>query len=95
MSHRAAALKLLFAALVCGLLATLATGAIRNDPEAGLPEVRHYGYPLAWLVTDMNGPTQCLAANFALDAAFWAVVALLVLALLRRLSVQSGKSRIS
>ncbi|MEN3051729.1 MAG: hypothetical protein ABC595_00245 [Candidatus Methanosuratincola petrocarbonis] len=88
MSHRASALKLLFAALVCGSLATFATGAIRNDPEVGLPEVRRYGYPLAWLVTDMNGPTQYSAANFALDAAFWAIAALLVLAFLRRLSVK-------
>lgn len=85
MRDGASATKLLLVAAVCGLTAALATGIFRNDPGIGLPEVRHYGYPLAWLVTDMNGPTRHLLEYLALDALFWSVVSLVALSLARKM----------
>ncbi|MDH7556222.1 MAG: hypothetical protein ACQXXL_07050 [Candidatus Methanosuratincola sp.] len=84
MGGRDQALKLLLAAVACGIMAAIATGSVRNDPEVGLPELRHYGYPLAWLVTDMNGPAKYAFANFALDTAFWVTVSFAVLAWARK-----------
>lgn len=78
-------LRTLFIATFCGFAATLGTGMIRNESGIGLPEIRHYGYPLAWLATNLNGPNEYLALNFALDAVFWIVVSLLTLVLLERI----------
>lgn len=75
-------LRTLFIATFCGFAATLGTGMIRNESGIGLPEIRHYGYPLAWLATNLNGPNEYLALNFALDAVFWIAVSLLTLVLL-------------
>ncbi|MDI9644728.1 MAG: hypothetical protein QFX35_05865 [Candidatus Verstraetearchaeota archaeon] len=67
------ATKLLLVASALGFLGALATGSIRNEPGVGLPELKHYGYPLPWIVTDINGPNQYIPANLALDALFWGI----------------------
>ncbi|MDH5483334.1 MAG: hypothetical protein OEY22_10755 [Candidatus Bathyarchaeota archaeon] len=88
-------LKFLLVAVVCGLLASLGTGIIINDSGMGIPEVRHYGYPLAWLVSDLNGPTEYILANLAIDAAFWVAVSLVALVFLKKMAFPCLGIRIS
>ena len=81
--------KLLFGAVICGFLASLGTGAISSRSGIGLPEIKHYGYPLAWLVTNLNGPTEYVLINFVIDTAFWVIVSLVTLVFLDRVAFLS------
>ncbi len=71
-----ALLRHLFGAVVCGVLVSLATGAIENPPEASIIGARYYGYPLVWRVTmiTMNNTTDFRFANLAIDALFWITI---------------------
>jgi len=64
-------LKPLFGGIVCGIIVSLGTGLVENRPKFGLPELKHYGFPLVWRVTDLNGPTDYMLTNFVIDTAFW------------------------
>lgn len=87
--------KLLLVAIVCGLFATLGTASIPNESGISLPEIKHYGYPFAWLVTNLNGPNEYLMLNFALDAVFWIVVSLLMLVFLKKLVFPATEASVS
>ena len=92
---RIANLKLLLVAIVCGLFAALGTGSILNESGISLPEIKRYGYPLVWLVTNLNGPNEYLMLNFALDAVFWIVVSLLMLILLKKLMFPATEASVN
>ncbi|GEM_PF-913810 len=71
----------------------MATGLVRNEPEISIPEIKHYGYPLYWIVTNLNGPTEYVLTNLAIDAAFWFIISLLILIILERIAPHTlGKS---
>jgi len=72
-------LRLLFAALTCGITASLATGFFENRGQVGIPENKYYGYPLVWRITSLDGSTEYAATNFALNFGFWFVISFLVL----------------
>ncbi|MGB9714603.1 MAG: hypothetical protein ACPLZC_06490 [Candidatus Bathyarchaeales archaeon] len=72
-------LKLLFAALACGVIASLATGLFENKGQIGIPENKYYGYPLVWRITSIDGSTQYMATNFALNFGFCFIISFLVL----------------
>lgn len=72
-------LKLLFAALACGVIASLATGLFENKRQIGIPENKYYGYPLVWRITSLDGSTEYVATNFTLNFGFWSVISFLVL----------------
>jgi len=65
--------------MVLGVLASLASGLVRNEHGIGIPEINRYGYPLVWRVTDLNGPTEYVLSNLAVDTAFWIFVSLAAL----------------
>jgi len=73
--------KPLFGALVLGVVLSLATGLVVK-PEIGIPEIRHYGYPLFWRETNLNGPTVYVVPNLAVDIAFWIIVSLIAFTIL-------------
>jgi len=64
-----------------GVILSLATGLVVK-PEISIPEIRHYGYPLFWRETNLNGPTVYVLPNLAIDIAFWIVVSLIAFAVL-------------
>ncbi|MEM3673819.1 MAG: hypothetical protein QW468_06355 [Candidatus Bathyarchaeia archaeon] len=72
-------LKLLFAALTCGVIASLATGLFENKVQISIPENKYYGYPLIWRITSLDGSTEYAATKFALNFLFWFVVSFLIL----------------
>jgi hypothetical protein len=72
-------LRLLFAALTCGITASLATVFFENRGQVGIPENKYYGYPLVWRITSLDGSTEYAATNFALNFGFWFVISFLVL----------------
>ncbi|MDH5460603.1 MAG: hypothetical protein OEZ29_05585 [Candidatus Bathyarchaeota archaeon] len=74
-------LKPLFGAIVLGVILSLATGLVIK-PEISIPEIRHYGYPLSWRETNLNGPTVYVLPNLAIDIAFWIIVSLIAFAIL-------------
>jgi len=74
-------LKPLFGAVVLGLILSLATGLVIK-PEISIPEIRHYGYPLFWRETNLNGPTVYILPNLAIDIAFWMIASLIAFAIL-------------
>jgi hypothetical protein len=91
--NRTATLKLLFVAIICGFLASCATGILYNDSGIALPEIKYYGYPLAWLKTNLNGPTQYVPVNFALDTAFWIIISFVTLVFVEKIVFPSlGRS---
>ena len=81
--------KLLFAAIICGFVASLGTGTISSGSGTGIPEIKHYGYPLAWLVTNLNGPTEYVLTNLAIDAALWMTVLFVTFVFLEKLAFPS------
>jgi hypothetical protein len=81
-----ASLRSLLIAIVCGILASLGTATISNETGIGLPETSHYGYPLPWLVSNLNGPTDYILANLALDTAFWIAILLVTLIFLQKIA---------
>lgn len=80
---RTVRLMLVFEVVLFGVLASLATGLVRNEQGVRIPEINRYGYPLVWMVTDLNGPTRYILTNFAVDAAFWVAITFVALALLK------------
>jgi len=87
---RALKLRSVVGAIVCGLLLSLATGFAENSPEVGIPEFKHYGYPLVWRVTKTFEPTEYRFTSFTIDAAFWIAISLLTLILLELLKSKVG-----
>ena len=86
---RTVLMKLLLGAILCGFLASFGTGTIINKSGMGIPEVKHYGYPLAWLVTNLNGPTEYVLINLAIDSAFWVIISLATLIFLEKIAFPS------
>lgn len=76
-------IKFLLGATVGGILVSLATGLVENGSMIGLPEYRHYGFPRVWRVTDLNGPTEYILTNLAIDTAFWVTISLIALITLK------------
>ena len=83
-------LRPIVGAIVCGLLLSLATGLVENQPEIGIPEYKDYGYPLVWRVTKTFQPTEFRLTSLALDAAFWITISLLALIILEVLKLRVG-----
>ena len=79
-----------FWAIVLGIVMSLATGLVRNEPGMSIPEIDRFGYPLVWRVTDLNGPTEYIVTNLGVDTVFWAAVSLAGLIILSRITVRSG-----
>ena len=86
LQNRTVLLKLILAAVICGFLASLGTGTIINKSGMSIPEVKRYGYPLAWLVTNLNGPTEYILVNLVMDTAFWIVILLVTFAFLEKMA---------
>jgi hypothetical protein len=76
--------RFLIFGIACGVLVSLATGLIENQPEAGVIGFRHYGYPLVWRVTKTLQPADFILINLAIDSAFWIIVSLFSLVFLER-----------
>jgi hypothetical protein len=74
-------LKPLFGATLLGLILSLATGLVVK-PEISIPEIRHYGYPLFWRETNLNGSTVYSLSNLAIDIAFWMIASIIAFAIL-------------
>ena len=83
--------KSLIGAIFCGVVMSLFTGMVENPPQYSIIGAKHYGFPLVWRVTMVTMPEyiQYTFANLAIDAFFWAVVSLVALMLLMRLSKRS------
>lgn len=71
----------MFGAIAIGVILSLATGLVVK-PEVSIPEIGHYGYPLFWRETDLNGPTVYVLPNLAIDIAFWMIASLVAFAIL-------------
>lgn len=82
-------LKPLFVAIILGVSVSLATGLFTRS-EITIPEVRHYGYPLCWRETDLNGPTKYILSNLTIDTAFWVTVSFIALTVLENIVARSG-----
>lgn len=64
-------------AVLFGVLISLVTGLLERHVISIL-EVRYYGFPLIWRITNLNGPTEYVLTNFTIDTLIWAAVSLLV-----------------
>ena len=81
----------MFGATVLGVILSLATGLVVK-PEISIPEIRHYGYPLFWRETNLNGPTVYALPNLAIDIAFWMIVSLIAFAILEVAVTKLGRT---
>ena len=75
--------KSLLGAVFCGVLISLVTGLFQRN-VVSIPEVRFYGYPLFWRITNLNGPTEYVLTNFTIDAVVWIAASLLAFLLLNQ-----------
>lgn len=89
LQNRTVQLKLILGAIICGFLASLGTGTIINESGMSIPEVKRYGYPLAWLVTNLNGPTEYVLVNLVMDTAFWIIILLVTFTFLEKIAFPS------
>ena len=81
-------LKTLAIAIVLGILVSLALGFVENKSVVGIPESKHYGYPLVWRsIQFLQQPqiTEYHFTNFTLNASFWIVVSLATILILRKM----------
>ena len=78
-------LKFLLEAMVCGVLVSLATGFIENQPEASIIGFTYCGYPLVWRVAKTLQPTDFMLANLTIDAAFWITISFFAFIILERI----------
>jgi hypothetical protein len=72
-------------AIACGVLVSLATGLVENQPEISIIGFRHYGYPLVWQVTKTLQPADFVPTNLAIDTVFWIVISVFGLIFLERI----------
>lgn len=79
-------LKLVFGAMICGILVSFSTGLIENKAQIGIPENKYYGYPLIWRVTSLDGPTEYALISLAIDLAFWITVLFVVFFILQKIA---------
>ena len=82
-------LKTLAIAIVLGIIVSFALGFVENKSVVGIRESKHYGYPLVWRsVQFLQQPqiTEYNFTNFALNAAFWTVVSLVAILILRKMN---------
>ncbi|UCH01564.1 MAG: hypothetical protein JSV20_06815 [Candidatus Bathyarchaeota archaeon] len=75
-------LKSIVGSIVLGFLISLATGLLSNDSGISIPELKRYGHPFVWLVTNLNGSTEYILINLAADVVIWTVASLFTLFLL-------------
>lgn len=68
-------------AFILGFIVTLGTGLLRNDGIT-IPEIQYYGYPLPWLIEDLNGPTKYIPSNMMFNIVLWSIVVFIFLTLL-------------
>jgi len=73
----------IFGAAICGVFISLATGLYERDIISIL-EVRYYGYPLIWRITNLNGPTEYVLTHLAIDAVVWVALSLMALFILQK-----------
>lgn len=78
-------LRSLLWVIVCGVLLSLATGLIKNQPEASIIGFTYYGYPMVWRVTKTLQPTEFRFTNLAVDAAFWIAISFLAFIFLEKI----------
>jgi len=81
-------LKSALGALILGVLVSFATGLLPNESGMGIPEIKRYGRPLFWLLTNLNGPTEYVIINLIVDIVFWVIIAFFVLFLIGKISVK-------
>jgi len=89
---KASKFKYVLWALVLGVLLVMITGLIPNDPGLGIPEIRRYGYPLFWLVTNLNGPTSYIMTNLIVDILFWAATSFIIILFVELAMTKIGAS---
>ena len=75
-------------AIAFGVLVSLATGLLPHESGMSIPEIKRYGHPLFWLVTNLNGPTEYILTNLAIDTAFWVLLSLVALLVLKRVATK-------
>jgi hypothetical protein len=52
----------------------------------GIPEIKRYGHPLFWLITNLNGPSEYIITNLVLDMVFWVTISFIALFVISKIS---------
>ena len=93
---RYVSLKTLAIVVVLGILVSFALGFVENRSVIGIPESKHYGYPMVWRsVQFLQQPqiTEYNFTNFTLNTAFWIVIFIVAVLILGR--IKSSSSHLS
>jgi hypothetical protein len=91
-------LKTLAIAIVLGILVSFALGFVENRYGYGIPESKHYGYPLVWRsVQFLQQPqiTEYNFTNFILDAAFWIVICMVAVLIFGKIKPSTSPNPIA
>lgn len=85
MRMQALRLKLALLPTILGIFVSFATGLIPIESGMGMPEIKRYGRPIFWLITNLNGPTEYVITNLIIDMVFWATISFFALYLMHRI----------
>ncbi len=87
--------RLIFAAIIMGIVITLITGLI-NGPPTGLIGATGYGYPITWLrklvLAPQYNPWRVGVYGIIFDIGFWFVIVLILFLLEERIRHPKSKS---
>jgi len=59
--------KFVLTSIILGILISFATRLIPNESVVGVPEIKRYGHPLFWLITNLNEPSDYVITNLIID----------------------------
>ncbi len=74
-----------------GLLITIFTGFLTNNPEIVIPELQHYGYPLVWRIGTIPQTQEIIITNLLINFIFWIAISLVILVILNKLRIDKIK----
>lgn len=77
--------KLALAAVILGILVSFVTGLIPNKSIVSVPEVKLYGYPFFWLITDLDGSVNYVIISLIIDMIFWIIISFFVLFITKKM----------
>jgi hypothetical protein len=82
--------KVLVGCFILGIIIALLSGLILNDSGIGIPEIKHFGYPIVWRTTDLNRPTSYGISNLLIDIVFWSIILMITSIFLKNITTISN-----
>ena len=81
-------MKLVFGAIICGILLSFSTGFVENRTRIGVPENKYHGYPSVWRIASLDGSIEYMLVSLALDVVIWIIVSFVTFFILQKIALR-------